>query len=152
MTRLAYCLDTSVLVKVLVPEEGSREANELLRGAIGSGCRLVAPAFAWAEVGTVLRKKLRAGLITESEATAAWEQFTSLAIEYVQDPKVPEKAWQVSTKFQLPTLYDAAFLAVCERVAEESRVAVQFWTADKEMVADLGYSAPPYLRLLQAQP
>lgn len=148
MNRGAYCLDTSVLVKALVPEEGSDEATALLRNAIASGCRLIAPAFAWAEVGTTLKKKTRAGLITESEADTAWKRFMSLAIEYLHDPGIPEATWRISSKFGLPTLYDASFLAVCERVAEESRVAVEFWTADQELVNSLGYSAPQYVRLL----
>lgn len=151
MNRDAYCLDTSVLVKVLVPEDGSDEANALLKRAISAGGRLVAPAFAWAEVGTVLRKKLRANLISEAEASTAWARFVSLSIEYLQDPKIPQFAWEISSKFQLPTMYDAAFLAVSQRAAEESGGTVEFWTADQELVGVLGYSAPQYVRLLSPQ-
>jgi predicted nucleic acid-binding protein len=151
MNKGAYCLDTSVLVKVLVPEEGSDEATALIRQAIASGCRLVAPAFAWAEVGTTLRKKVRAQLLTQPEANTAWVRFTSLAIEYIDDPRVPERAWQICSKFDLPTMYDASFLAVCDSVAEASRSAVEFWTADRELVKSLGYAAPQYVRLLDLQ-
>jgi len=149
--RVTCCFDTSVLVKVLVPEQGSQEAAGLLRRALTNGFRLIAPAFAWAEVGTVLRKKVRSGLITESEADTAWKRFTSLAIEYVHDAGIPEMTWKISSKLDLPTMYDASFLAVCERAAQESRGAVEFWTADQELVKDLGYLAPKYVRLLSVQ-
>jgi predicted nucleic acid-binding protein len=87
VTRATYCLDTSILVKVLVPEEGSAEAAALLRRIVSGGYRLIAPAFAWAEVGTVLRKKARAGLLSESEASARWARFLSLSIDYIESGK-----------------------------------------------------------------
>jgi len=94
-----------VLVKVLVPEEGSEEASALLRRIISAGGLLVAPAFAWAEVGTVLRKKVRSGFLTASEADAAWARFTELSIEYIQDFRVPQAAWRIAGHLGLPTLY-----------------------------------------------
>ncbi|MGE5580664.1 MAG: type II toxin-antitoxin system VapC family toxin [Bacillota bacterium] len=96
MSSAAYCLDSSVLVKILVPEEGSDVATAVLRQAIESGCRVIAPAFAWAEVGTTLRKKIKAGLITPAEAGTAWARFMSLDIEYLNDPVIREMAWLLS--------------------------------------------------------
>lgn len=136
-------------MKALVPEEGSTEALNLLREAVSSGSQLVAPAFAWAEVGTVLLKKMKAGLITETEASTAWDRFASLSIDYLQDVTILQVAWDVSLRYQLPTMYDAAFLAVCDRAAEESRGSLEFWTADIQLVRDLGSSPPPYMKLLK---
>jgi predicted nucleic acid-binding protein len=136
-------------VKALVPEEGSAQAMDLLREAVSSGSRLIAPAFAWAEVGTVLVKKMKAGLITDTEATIAWDRFVSLSIDYLQDASVLQAAWDISLRYQFPTMYDASFLAVCDRVAEESRGSLEFWTADIQLVRDLGSSPPPYMKLLK---
>lgn len=148
MNRRTYCLDTSVLVKAFVPEEGSAEAMDLLREAVSSGSRLIAPAFAWAEVGTVFLKKIRAGLLTEAEASTAWDRFASLSIDYLQDTLVQRMAWDTSLRYQLPTMYDASFLAVCDRVTTESPGLLEFWTADRRLLEDLGSSPPPYLKLL----
>lgn len=148
MIRGTYCLDSSVLVKLLVPEEGSDEAAALVKRIISTGCRLIAPAFAWAEVGTVLRKKVKSGLISESEAEETWARFVSLSIDYVEDASIPQMAWRICTKFDLPTMYDAAFLAVSEKAAEDSQSVVEFWTADRELVESLGRLVPPYVRLL----
>ncbi len=98
MARGAYCLDTSVLVKVLVPEEGSAEATALLRGIIRDGYGLIAPAFAWAEVGTVLRKKVGAGLLSESEASPRWARFLSLSIDYVDGREVQKASWEIAAR------------------------------------------------------
>lgn len=136
MTNI-YCLDSSVLVKALVPEEGSEEASALLRRIISTGGLLVAPAFAWAEVGTVLRKKVRSGFLNQSEADAVWACFTELSIEYIQDSKVPQAAWSIAGRLGLPTLYDAAFLAVCETL-ESGGSRVEFWTADRELAEIVG--------------
>mgnify|MGYP005857150795 CR=1 FL=1 len=148
MARPALCLDTSVLVKVLVPEEGSADAAALLRRAISSGYRLLAPAFVWAEVGTVLRKKVRSGLLTQDEADLRWARFLSLSIDYVEDDDLPQVTWEMVTRFGLPAMYDAAFLAAVEIAAQRCGDAAEFWTADRELVNSLGDAAPPYVRLL----
>lgn len=148
MARATYCLDTSVLVKVLVPEEGSAEATALLRRIVSGGHRLVAPAFAWAEVGTVLRKKVKAGLLSESEADARWARFLSLSIDYLEDRRIQEITWEIAAKFNLAGMYDAAFLAVSEVSAGDTCNAVEFWTADRELVQSLGQEPPEYVRLL----
>ncbi|HHY11228.1 MAG TPA: type II toxin-antitoxin system VapC family toxin [Firmicutes bacterium] len=148
MSRNTCCLDTSVLVKILVPEEGSDEAAQILHRAIATGSSLVAPSFAWAEVGTVLKKKTRMGLITHEEANALWDLFVALNINYVEDKGIPRSAWDIATRFGLPTLYDAAFLAVCEIALEEGQGKVEFWTADSELVAALRDLKPDYMRTL----
>lgn len=132
-------------MKVLIPEEGSAAAQDLLREAVLSDARLIAPPCAWAEVGTVLRKKVRTGHISQAEADTAWERYMSLSIDYLQDEYIPSMAWETASRFHLPTLYDAAFIAVCDRVTEE-RGSVEFWTADQQLLDGLGSSAPAYLR------
>ncbi|MGE5484733.1 MAG: type II toxin-antitoxin system VapC family toxin [Ignavibacteriales bacterium] len=149
MIRPAYCLDTSILVKALVPEEGSTEAAALLRRIISGGYRLVAPSFAWAEVGAVLRKKVKAGLLSASEADVVWGRFLSLSIEYMNDEILLRAAWKIAASVSLPTLYDAAFLAAVEVCTQHSTGAIEFWTADGELVKGLGQHIPEYVRLLQ---
>jgi predicted nucleic acid-binding protein len=149
VAKEVYCLDTSVLVKLLVPEEGSSEATQLLRRITGRGCRVVAPAFSWTEVGTVLRKKLRAGLLSQLEAEEAWTHFMALSIDYVDDERVRQATWKICTRLALPTMYDAAFLAVCQTTMEDSQNHVEFWTADGELLASLGQPAPGYVNLLR---
>jgi len=62
------CLDSSVLVKVLVEGEDSDRATLLFDRIIQHNQLIVLPAFAWAEIGTVLRRKMRIGQLTVQEA------------------------------------------------------------------------------------
>jgi predicted nucleic acid-binding protein len=45
------CLDSSVLIPYLTPEDYSDKAEVLVLDAISASLRIVAPCFAWAEVG-----------------------------------------------------------------------------------------------------
>jgi predicted nucleic acid-binding protein len=133
------CLDSSVLVKVLVPEEDSDRATALLQKIIESRQIIVLPAFAWAEIGTVLRKKRRKGELTTTEADELWQEFRQFpGIEYLTDDSViMDHTWKISRYFDFPTLYDAAFLAVAEIIAERTGETCEYWTADEKLVNQL---------------
>jgi predicted nucleic acid-binding protein len=133
------CLDTSVLIKVIVEEPGSGPATALFRMVVSKRRIVVLPAFAWAELGTVLRKKCRTGEVTTGEADDLWSIFRELpGIVYLEHRAVQERAWLISRRFDLPTLYDAAFLAVAEVVAEKTGEVCEYWTADEKLVNLLG--------------
>ncbi|MDP9371980.1 MAG: type II toxin-antitoxin system VapC family toxin [Chloroflexota bacterium] len=145
-----YCLDTGVLIKFLVAEEPaelSDAAAQLVLRALTNG-RLVAPAFAWAEVGSVLRKKVRQGLLQREQAGALWIRFGQLPIEFIEDPSLRTRAWEIAGQYALPTLYDAAFLA-CTEVASGTAATREFWTADEELLRALEANEPPYVRRLR---
>lgn len=133
MTR-ALCLDTSVLIQYLVPEQLQIEAEALVLEAVGNSVKIVAPAFAWAEIGSVLRKKIRTGLLTVEEAQGCFDDFCQLPIEYLDTAEIRARAWEIAEQYQLPTLYDASFLACAESVGANC----QFWTADKTLLNQLG--------------
>lgn len=132
------CLDSSVLVKVLVPEEDSEKATALLQKIVESQQVIVLPAFAWAEIGTVLQKKRRKGELTVTEADELWQEFREFpGIEYITDHSVMNRAWKISRYFGFPTMYDAAFLAVAEIIAERTGDTCEYWTADEKLINQL---------------
>ncbi|MBE3588349.1 MAG: type II toxin-antitoxin system VapC family toxin [Thermoanaerobacteraceae bacterium] len=142
------CLDSSILVKLLTWEDGSEAAAELMESVVESGRTVILPAFAWAEVGSVLCKKARKKEITPEEAEEAWRMFHRLrVISYLDNEKVSGAAWEIAAKENLPTLYDAAYLAVAEVTAKDSKEACEFWTADERLVNTLG-GRKKYVRLL----
>ena len=102
---------------------------------------LVAPAFAWAEVGSVLRKKVRMGLLTTEEAKGCYQDFCNLPIDYVNEELLRVRAWEIAEQYQLPTLYDAAFLACAQSQKAD------FWTADKVLLSTLS-PLPAYVNQL----
>lgn len=124
-----YCLDTSVWIKYLCPDEQEDFATELVSNALAT--RLVLPSFAWAEIASVLRKKVRSNLLTTEEAETLYQAFCQLALEYVDGEKIRSRAWEIAEQYQLLTLYDSVFLAVAE---QES---AQYWTADHVLLKKL---------------
>jgi predicted nucleic acid-binding protein len=138
LTRL-LCIDTSVWIPYLVPEVYQLQARTLLTEALSLNLRLVSPAFAWAEVGSVLRKKTRLGVITTEEAQGFFEDFCELPIDYIEEEVIRTRTWEIAEQYGLSTLYDAAFLACAEITSAE------FWTADAALVRQLT-PRPVYLR------
>ncbi|AFY83645.1 type II toxin-antitoxin system VapC family toxin [Oscillatoria acuminata] len=136
------CLDTNVLIKYLVAGESHPDAIALMEEVIEGRARLVAPSFTWAEVGSVLRKKIRVGLLTTEQATDLFSAFCDLPIEYINGEELYARAWAIAHQYHLPTLYDAAFLACSEKASAE------FWTADKTLLNSLGTGKPDYVKEL----
>ena len=148
MTDRILCLDTSVLIKYLTPEEQGEGATSLVLSALENGPRLIAPAWTWAEVGSVLRKKVRARLLRLDEAQGLWSAFLNLPIEFVEAPELRSRSWQLAEYYSLPTLYDAAFLACTEVAAAPESSLREFWTADRHLLKQLGAKRPAYARQL----
>ncbi|HBC92627.1 MAG TPA: PIN domain nuclease [Pelotomaculum sp.] len=143
------CLDTSVFVKLLVEEEDSDKASALMQKVVRSRQLIVLPPFAWAEVGTVLRKKRRKNELAIQEADDLWLEFRQFpGIEYLSDDAVMDRAYKISRYFDMPTLCDAAFLAVAEVVEEKTGEVCEFWTADEKLVHSLN-GKKQYVKLLE---
>jgi predicted nucleic acid-binding protein len=142
------CLDSGVWIKFLVKEEPvemSQAAVEVVRSSIADA-HIVAPAFAWAEIGSVLRKKVRQSIHLPLEVAEAWRQFGRMPIEYVDLPAIRMRAWHMAESYQLQTLYDAAFLACTEAAPAGPDATREFWTADAQLLDALGPRRPAYVR------
>jgi len=125
------CLDSSVLVKLLTPEPGSAAAAEVAAAASD----LFVPEFAWAEVESALRKKVRTGALTLQQADQAWEALAALELTFVAQTEVRNRAWRLALEYALPTLHDAAFLAVAELAPGGP---CPLWTADARLIGAVG--------------
>jgi predicted nucleic acid-binding protein len=126
------------MMKYLCPDEQTSEAIALIANALTQQTRVVAPCFGWAEVGSVLRKKVRVKLLTCAEADQLYTAYISLPIDYIDTETLRLNAWQLAEQYGMPTLYDAVFLACAK--AESAN----FWTADDAML-NLFSSRPAYV-------
>ncbi len=143
------CLDASVFVKILVEEEDCEKATALMQKIIQSGQLIVLPQFAWAEVGSVIRKKRRRNELAVQEADDLWLEFRQFpGIEYMSDDTVMDRAWKISRYFDMTTLYDATYLAVAEIVEERTGEICEFWTGDERLVNSLD-GRRNYVRLVR---
>jgi predicted nucleic acid-binding protein len=150
VSNQVYCIDTSVWISYLIVEESvavTDAAKRLVTRAIRDG-RLVAPSWAWAEVGSVLRKKVRQGLLLQQEAKALWDEFTRLPIEFLDSLVLRQRAWDLAEQYGLLTLYDAAFLACTELCPADEPTVREFWTADQKLLGQLGGQRPGYVQAL----
>jgi predicted nucleic acid-binding protein len=137
------CLDSSVIIKILTWEEKSEEAVKLFNRIIENDYTVIVPDFAWAEIGSVLRKKVRYNMLKVDEAKILWESFIEMDnIQFISYKEICKPAWEISNSENLPTLYDAAFLAVCEvfNISE-------FWTADEKLINSIAVNKN-YIRKL----
>jgi predicted nucleic acid-binding protein len=135
------CIDTSVFIKYLCPDEQQQSATNLITDALSRTAKLVAPSFAWAEIASVLRKKVRSNLLAAAEAEQIYAAYCNLPIDYIDKEDIRIRAWQIAERYGLLTLYDAAFLAVAETEAAE------FWTTDKVVLNQL-FPQPAYVHEL----
>ncbi len=142
-------VDTSVLIGYLTPDEQEDAATALMLGLLSGGTRLVAPEWMWVEVGSVLRRKERRHLLTAAEVEGAWRDFLALPFEPVAGQALAERAWELSRRYDLPTLYDAAWLACVEICGDSGGgTEAEFWTADRVLLRALRFPRPPYVREL----
>ncbi|MEW6697300.1 MAG: type II toxin-antitoxin system VapC family toxin [Bacillota bacterium] len=143
------CLDSSVLIKLLVLEEDSEKADALMQNILEKRQSVVLPSLAWAEVGSILRKKINKKMITQEQAEIAWEAFNNIGIlNYLNDPVIMKSAWQIALKEKIPTLYDAAYLAVAEIISRQSNEVCEFWTADETLIRSI--KNKPYVHNLNS--
>src|SRR3972149_11670844 len=87
------------------------------------------PKFLWTfEITSALRNKVYRQIITQEEGFSALNQIRHGRIEFIFSQNLVERAWAISEDLELPTAYDAFYLALAK---EED---CEFWTADKNLV------------------
>jgi len=128
------CLDSSVVIKFLTWEEDSEKAVKLFENILDSHKTIVLPNFAWSEIGSVLRKKIRSGSISIDEGNELWQSFIDLGIiQYIHNTEIMKMAWNICNIENLPTLYDAAYIATAKLHTTGESIC-EFWTADERLI------------------
>lgn len=121
------CVDAGLVVKFVTAEEDSSLVEELILRWRASETEMIAPAFASAEVDSVLRQKVIRGELTQAVADAAFHVACRLPITLVTESNYRERAWEIASSLAFPTVYDAVYLALAEQRGCE------FWTADNRL-------------------
>ncbi|HVV90160.1 MAG TPA: type II toxin-antitoxin system VapC family toxin [Solirubrobacterales bacterium] len=100
-------VDASVLVEFLAGGEEREAAGR----AIGRERWVWAPALVDVEVGSALRRQVRAEEITARKARAALEDLLEMRLQRVPHGALVERAWQLREKV---SFYDALYVALAE--------------------------------------
>jgi len=109
-------IDASVVLKLLLPEERSDTVRHLWARWVAQDVEIMAPFLLAYEVISVLRNKVFRGELPPEAGEAVF---------------VEERAWKLAKQWNLPTGYDAAYLALAEMTD------YNLWTADRRCAAVL---------------
>ena len=116
-------IDASALIQALL---GADEQAAELRAGL-PGMRLHAPHLIDAEVGNVLRRRERSGVIGSAEAqTGLLVAAAVVRLRYPHAGPLSERAWALRDNL---TFYDALYVALAEQLA------VPLLTADARLAA-----------------
>lgn len=121
------CVDAGLVIKLVTQEPGSEQADALFAEWRAHRARLIAAAFAEAEIDSVLRKKVHRGELTPEMAETSFAAACLLPLKSPRPSKHRQRSWEIAKEFQLPAVYDATYLALAELRG------CQFWTADTKL-------------------
>lgn len=127
MTASPVCVDSSLVLKLAVPEEDSERAQEQWGNWAEGATEIVAPPLLWYEVTSVLRNLAHRGRLTLDESSEALEVLLDLNVSIISPPGLHRAAWELATRLDQPAAYDAHYLALAHELD------CPFWTADQRL-------------------
>lgn len=131
------CVDSSVVVKLVVKEEDSEMARGLFRVLATRNEDIIAPQFLMMEVSNVLLKKTRRQpAISINTANSALSTVLNLGISLHDSDSLHHNAFRIAVSHRLPAVYDAYYLALA------ADAQCPFWTADKRLYNGLDGRLP----------
>lgn len=107
-------VDASILVKLVLPEEGSEAASELMAATVsGDAPRRAAPELIYLECANVLWKRVRRGEFSAELAATKLAQLLALPISAWPAERLVQRALILAAGLNL-TVYDATYLAIAQ--------------------------------------
>lgn len=119
------CVDASLVLKWLVPEEGSEKALQLYRKWRKEDVGLIAPGLIEYEIGTTLRQKVVRGLLKSEDLFPVFEFYRKMDLLLFHLTDLVSQAVAAASALEQPTVYDASYLLIARQQK------VDFITADE---------------------
>ncbi len=116
MTASRVCVDSSLVLKLAVPEKDSERAQEKWEHWAEQGTAVVARPLLWYEVTPVLRNRAHRVRLTLDESGEALEALLSLNVSIISPPDLHRAAWELATRLDQPTAYEAHYLALAQEL------------------------------------
>lgn len=136
---MTYCIDASLVLRLLLREPGCDEAQRWF--ASHAEAELVAPHLLLAEVCSALRRKARQGRMGLAEVECTLRFLDGLNVRLVDGRSLARRAYALAEELDQPTIYDTLYLAVAEVEGCE------LWTVDEQFARKAGMRYP-FVRLL----
>jgi predicted nucleic acid-binding protein len=128
-----FVIDSSIVIKWVVPEDGAAEALALLQKG-----KLIAPDLLTSECANILWKKVSRGEVLKEEALIAARLLQGAGVEIVPSRPLLEDATRLAIELDHPA-YDCLYIALA--IANDC----QFVTADHRLLKKLALASPPAL-------
>jgi predicted nucleic acid-binding protein len=122
-------VDSGVLIALVLQEELAGRAESLMESAQAQKKRLAAPTLLQYEVVASVRKAVYRHRISMVEAQSIQQIALQYDITYLLDDALLRRAQEIAGELNMPTAYDAQYLAVAERLD------APLWTADSKLAA-----------------
>ena len=116
--------DSGIYLAAVLPETYSAQADALIASWSQQSLNVAAPYLFRYEVTSTMRKHVARGNLTIDEARAALRGLLGRPVTMFTQDDLLERAFEVATLRNLPSAYDAQYLALAEHLR------CDFWTAD----------------------
>lgn len=140
---MSYVLDSSILVKLVVTEVGSKEARKLIKSLLGEGCSLYTVDLALAEGLNALWKHVKLhGDLAEEEAGSTVQDLARIwdGLRVLTTRELSEEAVMIALGEGI-TVYDALYIGAAKRLG------ATLYTADEKLHrASKGIAKSSFLR------
>jgi predicted nucleic acid-binding protein len=130
------CVDASVAVKWVIPEDDSDRARDLYVRAMADRDAVIAPPHMPIEVLNAIRKQVGRRELTPMEGEEAVTTFLDFNVSLAAPRQLYPDAMELALRFDRPTVYDTHYVALAQ-IAE-----CEMWTADRRLLNALGGRLP----------
>lgn len=135
------CVDANIVLKLVLNEPDSHQAEALWRSWLSDNIRPAAPLLLPFEITAVLRKHVYRGTISPARGLEALHKAFAFEVTLLTFADLHQRAWHLATQLNRPTAYDAHYLALAEMLGCE------FWTADQRLYRAI-HDQLPWIRWL----
>jgi predicted nucleic acid-binding protein len=132
----SVCVDASLIIRTLIPDRFSNEAETLLTIWQRERTQLLAPALLAFEVTSALRRLVALKAISPSRGDEAFAQFLRIPLRLLTRRVIFPLAWRLAKEFNRPRAYDMAYLAMAQLAKSP------FWTADERLYNAVSETLP----------
>jgi predicted nucleic acid-binding protein len=130
------CVDASVAVKWLFPEEYSAEALALVNHAAAARERIIAPMLLPIEITNVIWQRVRRRMLTLEQAQEELNRFFSFRVSTTSPRLLHRRALSIANEYDIPSAYDAHYVALAELAG------ATLWTSDERLLRLLAGHIP----------
>jgi len=127
LTNSQVVIDSSFLLKILLPEDKSEQAENLWKSWIKGSIKVVAPTLIVFEVSSVLRNKIYRGILENGDARELINQIKYLDFTLIYTEDLLDLAWEIGAILKVSMLYDCFYIALSKFLG------TPLWTADRKL-------------------